>query len=205
VARSFSTPDPAPEAAPDVFMGFGFPASEGWQPTTFRNRHGDVAEARTCELPDGFTARLRHDLDGLRAEAALDAVRRGGGLIEADPALVNGAPAFQQVLKLAREHGLVYVASLTVPVKGSGVEVTVTCEDAGVPWLRESVVIARYERATSPFLVEQWAGHPYVEGLTGGLPRTRADDVRYDQQLPDHALSRARRAIAELASIVKIV
>jgi hypothetical protein len=199
------TPDDEAEEAADLFLGFGFPAADGWQPIMFRNRHGDVAEARTRELPDDFAARLRGGLDGLRAEAARDAVQRGGGLIEADHVTVSGAPAFRQVMKLPVESEIMYMASLTVPVKEAGIEVTVTCRDAGVPWLRESVVIARFERATAPFLVEQWAGHPYAEGLIGGLPRTRADDARYDQQLPDHALSRARRAIAELATIVQIV
>ena len=52
--------------------------------------------------------------------------------------------------------------------------------------------------------VEGWAHDPYDASATASLMRNIAEDESYDEQYPDHPLSRLRRILAQIQNSLRI-
>ncbi|WP_336086810.1 hypothetical protein [Nocardia sp. SSK8] len=148
--------------------------------------------------PD-LPARL-HDLRRLRKRLA-EHHARTGCLIEAFVVWVDDLPALLRVEK-TRTPGprgaLVFAASIVVPKDRCSAVFQIICPETGVPGARETAIGAQVPRS------EMCPPHPYAPGLRGALPFLLSDDVRFDPVFPDHALTRARRWIAETVPQVRV-
>ncbi|MEU4803905.1 hypothetical protein [Actinosynnema sp. NPDC023587] len=157
-------------------------------PTTWANPvTGDRVSLQYFDLvpdlpaPLEDLARLRHDLAVVYGES--------GCLIEAHTLLLGGVPALFQVLKVPipnQPAGQVFVASFTVPRAGSSAVLMTQAVERGTTGVREAVLAARvgFDRWLMP--------HPYAPEVKGRLPFHAGDDPRFDQEFPDHPLTRVR-------------
>ncbi|MFD6158282.1 hypothetical protein ACFWF7_34870 [Nocardia sp. NPDC060256] len=131
----------------------------------------------------------------------VDVLRRGlaersaesGCLIEAFVIWVDREPALLRMEKFPlpnQPSGLAFVASIIVPKDRCSAVFQILCPETGTTGVREAVLMSQigYENMFPP--------HPYAPGLGGRLPYNTADDMRWDEQFPDHPLTRARRWVA---------
>jgi hypothetical protein len=168
--------------------------------------HGDNADVVQIVPID-----LRPDLPApleraavLRRELAIRYARSGVGLVECDPATVDGLPVLRQVLKVRhpqQRHGLVFLGSLLAPKLSRSVVLKAQCMETGATGMREAFVLLKVgpDAAFGP--------SPYAPDVDlvalGGLPTSVADGVAYDAAFPDHPLSRLRRLLDRLAATAR--
>ncbi len=155
--------------------------------TWFDPRTGDQVSLTYFDLEPDLPASLE-ELPLLRQRLA-HVLAEAGTLVEAHVVTIDSVPALYQVVKLpipGRQTGLMFVAALTVPKATGSVVLQVLCQEGNTSGIRESMVSAQigFENCFPP--------HPYAPGLQGMLPWNVADDQRWDNQFPEHPLSRAR-------------
>lgn len=125
--------------------------------------------------------KLRHDLAVLHGE--------DGCLIEAHVVDFGGVPALLRVIKVPlrdQPSGQMFMVVFTVPKATCSANLQIMCPERGMSGIREATLMAQL----GP---QNWfQQHPYASDLTSKLPYHAGDDARWDQQFPDHPLSRAR-------------
>jgi hypothetical protein len=140
------------------------------------------------------------DLDHARAKLAHD-YGKVGGLIQADAVTIGAARGMAQLFKVQdprRQHGLSFCVSLYLAKATRTVCVNYVIDESGTTGERETLVMMKLGN----FL--QSEKHPYAPDLQGRLPYLRSDEEAWDEQFPDHALSRARRWIRGIDRRLKL-
>jgi hypothetical protein len=150
-------------------------------------------------LPAGLDdlPRLRHELAAQTAEV--------GGLVEAFVVSLGGSPAVLQVVKvpLPDRPGQAFIASVTVPKATSSAVVKLIAVEGPTTGVREAMVLSDVIGETGgPDAF--YAPHPYAPQTQPKLPWHRADDPRFDERLPDHPLSRARRWLRHVLATARL-
>ncbi|MEU4711284.1 hypothetical protein AB0G00_33170 [Nocardia salmonicida] len=181
-------------------ISFDIPGMQQLDDTTWGNpaTRDVVALNYVNGVPD-LPARL-DDLKRLRRRLA-EHHARTGCLIEAFVVWVDELPALLRVEKtqLGGPRGeLVFAASIVVPKDRCSAVFQIICPETGVPGARETLIGRQVRRD------EMCPPHPYAPGLRGRLPYLLSDDVRFDAEFPDHALTRARRWVADTVPNVRV-
>ena len=144
------------------------------------------------------------DIDKLRFVYRTIANNSGAGLISADVFNVDGIDCVQTIFKMPQANrGMVYIGSLTVPFAEFSFVIKIQCQEVGFTGLREAVVLDRlFDEGTDVSEengeLKNWERDPYdPEGAYPLMPN-RAEDERYDEDFPVHALSRVRRWLFQI-------
>ncbi|MBM9622958.1 hypothetical protein ACFU9F_20905 [Streptomyces zhihengii] len=183
-----------------ALLGVDLPGFRSVDHDVWTDDAGDVLSLHWFGLKPDLPAAL-DDGPALRASLAAYTAEAGGGLIEASVKPLGGLPALRQILKLplpGQAHGQVFIGSFTVPRAECSTVVKIQAPERGTTGMREAMVMARVGPG------DYFRPHPYAPGLQGGLPFHEADHARWDEQFPDHPLSRVRRVLAELAATVRV-
>jgi hypothetical protein len=129
----------------------------------------------------------------------------GGGLIEA--CAVNGG--IKLIFKQLKMPAYVYSGMLITHVREVWLMWTMIAGERGTTGVREAVVAATLmnEGKLSPEEYElRWGQDPYepaYRGVDRSVLRFMSDDESYDQQFPQHPLSKVRRMLATLSKHVE--
>jgi hypothetical protein len=169
------------------------------EPGVWTDPQGLVLSVHFFPLVPDLPARL-DEPERLRAGLAEGAARAGGGLIEAEPGVVDGVPAVRQIVKVPRPQGRgqVFLGSWTVPKAGCSTVLKVQAAEGSTTGMREAMVMARVGPA------DYFRPHPYAPGLSGGLPYHVGDDERWDAAFPDHPLTLVRAALRRITPTVTL-
>lgn len=130
---------------------------------------------------------------------------QGSGLIEVR--IVDRE--FRLIFKQLEKPAYSYTGMLITCVKGLWVAWITTARELGTPGVREAVVTDTLMKAgkLSPEEYElRWAQDPYdpaYRGVDRNVLRFLSDDETYDQQFPQHPLSKVRRLLATLSNHVE--
>ena len=155
--------------------------------TWFDPRTGDQVSLTYIGMVPDLPASL-DDLPTLRRKLAEETAETGA-IIEAHVVQLGGVPSVFQLIKLpipGQDTGLAFIAAFTLPRANCSAVLRIQCAEGPMTGLRESTVAAQvgFENCFPP--------HPYAPELRGQLPYNVADDANWDQQFPDHPLTRAR-------------
>lgn len=165
---------------------------------------GDRMSAHFFDLVPDLRAGL-NDLPRLRRELIAQTAP-DGGLVEAFVVTLDGQPALLQIVKLPLpddRRGYAFVASVTVPKATSSAVLRLITIEGPVTGIRESMVLAEHLGQTgSPDGII--GPHPYAPDISSALPWHRADDPRYDAQVPDHPLSRCRQWLRHVLATARL-
>ena len=130
---------------------------------------------------------------------------RGGGLIEVRTRHLEAS----FILKTLKMPAYFYTGLLLKRTSDMWVIWTTTACELGTTGVREAVVTAALmnEGKLAPQDYElRWAQDPYepaYRGVDKSVLRFMSDDEAYDEQFPQHPLSKVRRVLATLSSDVK--
>jgi hypothetical protein len=155
--------------------------------TWFDPRTGDQVSLTYIGLVPDIPAPL-DDLPLLRRKLTEETAETGS-LIEAHVVALDGVPALFQLIKLpipGQDTGLAFIAAFTVPRAECSAVLRIQCAEEHTTGLRESTVAGQvgFENC--------FPRHPYAPDVHGQLPYSLADEAAWDQQFPDHPLTRAR-------------
>lgn len=155
--------------------------------TWFDPRTGDQVSLTYIGMVPDIPAPL-DDLPLLRRKLA-EETAESGSIIEAHVVRLGGLPALFQLIKLpipGQDTGLAFIAAFTVPRANCSAVLRIQCAEGQMTGIRESTVAAQvgFENCFPP--------HPYAPDVRGQLPYNVADEASWDQQFPEHPLTRAR-------------
>lgn len=170
----------------------------------WRRETGDVLSAHFFDLAPDISAPLE-DLDGIRAMYREMLTASGAALVSADVLDAAGVSAVQLVCKAPQKpSGMTYIGSLTLPFAAFSFVLKVQSFEVGMTGLRDTIVFARSGIAIEGGTAPGWAQDPYDPSYRAPLLRNLADDERWDEQFPDHPLSRARKIIRHLVETARL-
>lgn len=133
------------------------------------------------------------------------AENRGAGLIEARRIPGQTKPAVQLIYKRLQIPAYIYTGMLiTSSAEERCLVWTIVACERGITGLREAIITDELTRAgelTVEDYVRCWAQDPYdatYDGVDRGVLCFISDDESYDEQFPQHPLSKVRRVLAAL-------
>jgi hypothetical protein len=168
---------------------------------------------RTWHHPDGGVLTLAvvggsaiplTDVTALRSSCRRVAESGGGGLIETAVVDSPFGPSVRFIYKRLNRNAFTYTGMLLMPAGDQRLVLTTVDAERGTTGVREAIITAELFEAgelTTEQYEQSWAQDPYdptYHGVDRQVLRTVSDDERYDEQFPDHPLSRVRRILSEL-------
>jgi hypothetical protein len=134
-----------------------------------------------------------------------------GGIISLDSYTAAAHPAIQIIYKREEGSGYRYTGILVVELGAYWCQVTAVCGERGTTGIREAVLTPRLlndgiiKIRKHPFYVrvfkrssgylEGWFTDPYDPKYKGMVLRSVTDNEKYDEEFPDHPLSRLRSTL----------
>ncbi|MEV6782522.1 hypothetical protein [Streptomyces sp. NPDC051098] len=183
-----------------ALLGVELPGYRPVDQDVWANDDGDLLSVHFFGLIPDLPASL-DDGPALRAALTRLTAEAGGGLVEASVKPLGGLPALKQILKLplpGQPRGQAFIGSYTVPRATCSTVVKVQAPERGTTGMREAMVMAQVGHDN------YFRPHPYAPEVQGGLPFHAADHAQWDQQFPDHPLTRVRRVLDTLAEAVRV-
>ena len=176
-------------------------------PLVWLTPKGDALELSHYAVPPDIEA----DLDSLRALYRRSVQNAGLGIIEIEPCVVDSCKAVRTVFKAAQEPtGRAYLGALTFPFRDFSYVFRLQCQELGTTGVRDSIVLAKLmstgevKITTSTCKLTGWLDDPYDPEEAGAMTRNKSERPEYDEQFPDHPLSRARRVLDHLQRTIRI-
>ncbi len=149
----------------------------------WRTEEGDAVGMYHFDSPPDLPRSQPTIEDFLNAYASR-AQSEGVEVVELDICLAAGQQTLKTIIKAPQEpSGLTYVGALTLPFRDHSFVIKIQCEEWGMTGTREAFVLDFALAAEQVSIADDGA----IEG------QWNADDTCYDDQFPDHPLSRVRR------------
>jgi hypothetical protein len=172
----------------------------------WRDIDGDVITLHISKEP---IAPVGADSSELRIWCRKRAEGRGGGLIEV-PAVDGTGASVIFIYKRLQIPAYVYTGMLIALARGAWLLWTIVAGEHGTTGVREAVVTGDLMNAGKLTLDDYklyWAQDPYdpaYRGVDRSVLRFMSDDGSYDEQFPQHPLSKVRRLLATLPDNVQL-
>ena len=185
---------------------------DGWQYSgqsdsviQYAHANGDVFSVNFFDKPPDIGASLS-DVTGIRSFYRNMLIPNKMGLLECDVHAIDGTPSVYMLAKLMMEpRGFVFLASQTIPRRDCSSVLKYQAVESGMTGIRESAVMAmlptpKIDEKTNKII--GWCTDPYDASLEYEVMCNQADSREYDNQFPDHPLSRTRKFMDELPNVV---
>jgi len=187
-------------------------ATSGWRLVergeTMRRWQDDAGDALSLHFfarPPDLAASLGR-LDAIRAGYRASIAEAGGGIVEIEGGRLDGVPALRTILKFRQTPtGISYVGGWTIPRADCSFAVVVTCGERGMTGLRDTAVSVKLQLPRNPDdPFRDWFRDPYDASVRSGALRNRSDDPEWDDDFPDHPLSRVRASLRSIEGSIAI-
>ena len=139
---------------------------------------------------------------------------RPGAIVSVDPRVAALRPAIEIIYKRTEGMGYRYTGMLVVEFSGYWCQLTGVFGERGITGLREAQLTARFLESGQikvrkhPFYrriftrssgyVEGWFVDPYDPKYRGVVLRSITDSEEYDEQFPNHPLTRLRSTLKKV-------
>jgi len=147
------------------------------------------------------------DTDELRKYCRRSAERQAAGLVEVRSTIGAAGPSLTYIYKRLEVPALTYYGVLSTPFDGGMWRWMILAYERGTTGVREATVTSRLFEAhelTLETYEATWAQDPYdpsYRGVDRSTLRYRSDTEEYDDEFPDHPLSKVRRELRRLLTI----
>ncbi|MBX9952872.1 MAG: hypothetical protein K2Y39_27105 [Candidatus Obscuribacterales bacterium] len=149
-----------------------------------------------------------NDVNTLRDSYRRGVNQSGGALVSVNVVRVQGLLGTRTIFKFPQQpSGIAYVASLTFPFRDFSFVIKLQCPENQPTGLRESAVFEQLIK-TGEISMDSggnpvgWSRDPYAPNLVAGTQMTLAEEIKYDEQFPQHPLSRARGFLTRVANSI---
>lgn len=137
----------------------------------------------------------------------------GLGIVQCDVSETNGYRCVKTIGKKIEEgRPALYVGSLAIPMPSMSIVFSLICQEAGVTGIRDTAIFTKWmiegheiDPDDETGRIVGWARDPYFPEYDGPCLRNLSELEEYDEQFPDHPLSKVRHRINELIHDIIIV
>jgi hypothetical protein len=150
------------------------------------------------------------DVNSLRQKARQIAERVGAGLVQADAVATPFGSSGSLIYKRRVGTGFTFTGMLWIPIEGNYLLFTAVDGERGTTGVREAITTAKLLKAgelTQDTYQASWARDPYDPSYVGVDRQTLrylSDSEVYDENFPDHPLSRVRRLLQDIPAHVVV-
>lgn len=125
------------------------------------------------------------------------------GIVEVDIKQKNNLSFTSTIFKIPQhESGMTYTGSLIFPFESCSFVLKVTAAESSPTGMREAIVgnklLAKGEVNLTEKGIEGWAFDPYDSKVQSGVLMNKAEAPEYDDEFPDHPLSRVRKLMKQI-------
>lgn len=174
----------------------------------YENTNGDILSLNYFPRVPDIAADVS-DADALRAFYRGVAESNNIAMVEVDSVQIAGLKAVRAILKARLQPtGFVFIGSYTLPFSDCSYVVKVQSIERGTTGVRETALMIMQP---TPVEVDEltdkivgWEQDPYDPSYRGPFMRNQADDQKYDDQFPEHPLSKVRSYLNELATDLQV-
>lgn len=145
------------------------------------------------------------DMELLRAFYRKTILEVNGGLIQVDVVDVKGFAVVKTIFKIPHQtSGTVYLASLTIPFKKHSYVVKVQTLEPNATGIRSSVVADKLLKRPKISIgsksggMGEWSKDPYHVGFKDGTLMNKSEELVYDKDFPNDALTIARSKMQKI-------
>jgi hypothetical protein len=143
------------------------------------------------------------DLTTLRNFYRNSITQAQGGLIEVEMIDLKGYVAIRTIFKISQQpRGMIYLASLTIPFAKCSYVVKIQAAEVGFTGMREAVMteklLCENKISIGENGLENWFSDPYNADFKSNCLMNQAEKAIYDDIIPNHPLSQARKLLAEI-------
>lgn len=138
------------------------------------------------------------------------AINAGLAIIEAETVMIENCHAIRTIFKVPQQpSGMTYLGSITLPFRDFSFVLKVQCVELGPTGVRDAVVLDQMIADGKVILlsdgkIQGWMQDPYDSSIKAPLMRNRSEISEYDEQFPDHPLSRVRHLLEHIQKTMKI-
>ncbi len=174
------------------------------QQTRWRDAEGDALSLTL--VPGDLGLPQLSDEERLRQYARRAAENSRSGLVEALAVAGVHGPTLEFIYKRLEKPAFLFTGMLMIPLKTMWVW-TIVARERGTTGVREAVVtdqLMNQGKLTLESYQASWAQDPYdaaYRGVDRSTLRYLSDDECYDQQFPQHPLSKVRRELRMVLSV----
>lgn len=150
-----------------------------------------------------------NDLATLRDSYRRGVNQSGGGLLSVNVVRIQGLLGTRTIFKFPQQpSGNAYVASLTFPFRDFSFVIKLQCPENPPTGSREAIVFDQLLNSGEVSISKEngtpigWAKDPYEPNLVSGNQMNLSEEIKYDEQFPDHPLSRARSFLTRVANSI---
>ena len=171
-----------------------------WEPAT-----GDLIALYLFPIPPDIAAPL-DDIDGLRDFYRSIASSTTLGVIEVDSFSVSSLHVVKTIFKAPQApSGMLYLGTLTIPFRDFSYVIKCQYAETGVTGIRDTSVLQQMLANSELVMNEQgemvgWMRDPYDETVQSSVMMNCAEEKKYDQEFPNHPLSRVRTDLDAIVS-----
>lgn len=131
-----------------------------------------------------------------------------GGIIEVDLSQQDHLTIIKTLFKIPQAGaGITYLASLTLPFKTCSYVLKVQAAETGPTGMRETLImnqlLASQPSASMEQILSEWSVDPYDPEFKEGNLMNKSEDEGHDASFPNHALTQARKIIAQIKNDIK--
>jgi len=131
-----------------------------------------------------------------------------GGIVRVEAIQVSGIPAVEIIVKIPQvPSGMIYVATVIIPFHDFSFSMKYECPEHGLTGQRDALVLAKLAAdlpKDSKGMPLGWTKDPYCPAHNDAARYNLSDREQYDELIPDHPLSRARKYLRTTAEDLTI-
>ena len=148
-----------------------------------------------------------NEIDVVREFYRKELSNHNGGLIEVNIKEIESYKTIKTLFKISQEPtGISYLASLTFPFKNHSFVIKIQSLEYGMTGIREAEItdslLQNNELTLSGDNYLEWSKDPYKKEFSEGLLMNLSEQENYDSLYPNHALSKARKLLNSIESIL---
>jgi hypothetical protein len=193
-----------------TFDDFGFELQgDQDEVRSWRTSVGDLIGLYYYGLPPDIGADL-DSVSEVRDFYRAQVTPAGLGVVEIDTLCLDDCLAVRTVFKAPQQpSGMVYLGGITLPFREFSYVLKTQCNEQAPTGSREVAVLGALLASGKLVMnesgnVEGWSHDPYDASAKASLMRNIAEDESYDEQYPDHPLSRLRRILGQIQDSLRI-
>lgn len=121
----------------------------------------------------------------------------GGGIVEVSLFNLHNVPSVKTIFKIPQEeHGMTYLASVTIPFENCSFVIKTQAIETGTTGMRDNLILSRFlqngEVTFDDNGLKNWFEDPYEPSFRSGTLMNKSEREEYDSDFPDHPLSIVR-------------
>jgi hypothetical protein len=196
----------------DETIWMGLPQSSLENVNEWHDRNGVQLVLHSIGFDEALYTRLSDEVL-VREYYRDNFAEQGIGIVQCDLVTVSGQRAVKTIgKKIVQGQPALYIGSLAIPMSDRSFVLSLYSQEDGITGMRDTVIFSKLSTERGDLVPDPdsgmmtgWVQDPYFPEYNGPCLRNLSESAEYDNQFPDHPLTKVRERIGELIASVELL